>query len=473
MTAGLTPMDLDLLVIGSGPGGQRAAIQGAKLGKRVGVVERRDQVGGVSIHTGTIPSKTLRQSILEELASRGVDVADPLHPERQQSAALRYLYDRTANVVAMETAVVREQFRRNGVGLLIGDAAFVDEHTIEITDPTGERGAMRVTAENVVIAVGTCPARPSGVDFDDRRVIDSDGVLHLELPLPKTMTIVGAGVIGVEYASMFAAIGVRVTLVDARDRLLPYVDREIAVALQFLLRKRNVTFRFGEEVTGVSRKGEQVITQLKSGKEIPSHTLLYATGRQGATGTLQLEKAGLKADKRGRLTVDDEYRTPVAHVFAVGDVAGPPGLAATGMEQGRIAALTAFGEPAARLSELIPTGIYAIPEISFVGQTEEQLTEAAIPYVSGVAWWRELAKAMMMREEDGLLKILVSPEGGRLLGVHVIGSNATDLVHIGQALMNRDGGLDFLLSAVFNYPTLAEAYKVAGLDALGRLRDLG
>lgn len=472
MTAGLAPMDLDLLVIGSGPGGQRAAIQGAKLGKRVGVVERRDRIGGVSIHTGTIPSKTLRQSILEDLAGRGADLPDPLHPERQQTAALRYLYDRTANVVAMETAVVREQFRRNGVGLLMGTAAFVDEHTVMISDPVGELADISVTAENVIIAAGTRPARPSDVDFDERRVIDSDGVLHLELPVPKTMTVVGAGVIGVEYASMFAAMGIRVTLVDARDRLLPYVDREITVALQFLLRKRNVTFRFGEEVTGVERKDEQVITHLKSGKQIASHTLLYATGRQGATDHLALEKAGLKADKRGRLDVDDEYRTSVPHIFAVGDVAGPPGLAATSMEQGRIAALSAFGEPAARLSELIPTGIYAIPEISFVGRTEEELTEAAIPYVAGVAWWRELAKAMMMREEDGLLKILVSPEDHRLLGVHVIGAQATDLVHIGQALMDREGGLDFLLSAVFNYPTLAEAYKVAGLDALGRLRDL-
>jgi NAD(P) transhydrogenase len=472
MTAVLTPMDLDLLVIGSGPGGQRAAIQGAKLGKRVGVVERRDRIGGVSIHTGTIPSKTLRQSILEDLAGRGADLPDPLHPERQQTAALRYLYDRTANVVAMETAVVREQFRRNGVGLLMGDASFADEHTVKISDPVGELPEISVTAENIVIAAGTRPARPDGVDFDERRVIDSDGILHLELPVPKTMTVVGAGVVGVEYASMFAAMGIRVTLVDARDRLLPYVDREITVALQFLLRKRNVTFRFGEEVTAVTRKGERVITQLKSGKQIVSDTLLYATGRQGATEQLALQKAGLKCDKRGRLEVDDEYRTTVAHIFAVGDVAGPPGLAATSMEQGRIAALSAFGEPATRLSDLIPTGIYAIPEISFVGRTEEELTEAAIPYVAGVAWWRELAKAMMMREEDGLLKILVSPEDRRLLGVHVIGAQATDLVHIGQALMDREGGLDFLLSAVFNYPTLAEAYKVAGLDALGRLRDL-
>jgi NAD(P) transhydrogenase len=465
-------MDLDLLVIGSGPGGQRAAIQGAKLGKRVGVVERRDRIGGVSIHTGTIPSKTLRQSILEDLAGRGADLPDPLHPERQQTAALRYLYDRTANVVAMETAVVREQFRRNGVGLLMGDASFADEHTVKISDPVGELPEISVTAENIVIAAGTRPARPDGVDFDERRVIDSDGILHLELPVPKTMTVVGAGVVGVEYASMFAAMGIRVTLVDARDRLLPYVDREITVALQFLLRKRNVTFRFGEEVTAVTRKEERVITHLKSGKQIVSDTLLYATGRQGATEQLALQKAGLKCDKRGRLEVDDEYRTTVAHIFAVGDVAGPPGLAATSMEQGRIAALSAFGEPATRLSDLIPTGIYAIPEISFVGRTEEELTEAAIPYVAGVAWWRELAKAMMMREEDGLLKILVSPEDRRLLGVHVIGAQATDLVHIGQALMDREGGLDFLLSAVFNYPTLAEAYKVAGLDALGRLRDL-
>jgi NAD(P) transhydrogenase len=472
MNAGLQPSDLDLLVIGSGPGGQRAAIQAAKLGKRVGVVERRDRIGGVSIHTGTIPSKTLRQSILEDLAARGADLPDPLHPERQQSAALRFLYDRTAHVVAMETAVVREQFRRNGVGLLMGEASFVDPHTIAVTDPAGEMAEVTVTAENVVIAAGTRPARPDGVDFDDRRVIDSDGVLHLELPMPKTMTIVGAGVIGVEYASMFAAMGIRVTLVDARDRLLPYVDREITVALQFLLRKRNVTFRFGEEVVRVERREDRVITHLRSEKQIASHTLLYATGRQGSTDHLGLDRAGLEPDKRGRLTVDAEYRTTVAHIYAVGDVAGPPGLAATGMEQGRIAALAAFGEPVTHMSELVPIGIYAIPEISFVGRTEEELTQASIPYVAGVAWWRELAKAMMMREEDGLLKILVSPDDGRLLGVHVIGAQATDLVHIGQALMDRDGALDFLVSAVFNYPTLAEAYKVAGLDALNRMRDL-
>ena len=465
-------MDLDLLVIGSGPGGQCAAIQAAKLGKRVGVVERRDRIGGVSIHSGTIPSKTLRQSILEDLAARGVDLPDPLHPERQESAVVGLLHDRVAQVVANETAVVREQFRRNGVGVIIGHAAFEDVHTVHVTDCDEDGGQLHVSAENIVIAVGTNPARPAGVDFDERRVIDSDGVLNLDYAASKTMTIVGGGVIGVEYTSMFAAMGVRVTLVDARERLLPYLDRDVGVSLQFLLRKRNVTFRFGEEVVGVERRDERVICQLRSGKQISSHTLMYATGRQGATEGLALANAGLEGDKRGRIKVDGEYRTAVGHIFAVGDVAGPPGLAATGMEQGRIAALAAFGEPVHHLPELVPIGIYSIPEISYVGRTEEELTEAAIPYVAGLAWWRELAKAMMLREEDGLLKILVSPEDRRLLGVHVIGAQATDLVHIGQALMDRDAGLDFLVSAVFNYPTLAEAYKVAGLDALNRMRDL-
>jgi NAD(P) transhydrogenase len=337
---------------------------------------------------------------------------------------------------------------------------------------TDETSDLSVTAENVIVAVGTRPARPEGVDFDERRVIDSDGILRLEHALPRTMTVVGGGVIGIEYTSMFAALGVRVTLVDARERLLPYLDRDIAVALQFLLRNRNVAFRLGEEVTSVQRVDDRVITHLRSGKQIASDTLLYATGRQGATDDLALERAGLEADRRGRLAVDKQYRTAVAHIFAVGDVAGPPGLAATSMEQGRIAALAAFGEPIVELPDLVPIGIYSIPEISYVGRTEEELTEAAVPYVVGVAWWRELAKAMMMREEHGLLKILVAPQDGRLLGVHVIGSQATDLVHIGQALMDRDGALDFLLSAVFNYPTLAEAYKVAGLDAFNRMRDL-
>jgi NAD(P) transhydrogenase len=459
-------VDLDLLVIGSGPGGQRAAVQGAKLGKRVAVVERRDRVGGVSIHTGTIPSKTLRQAILEDLSRRPYEAVDPLRPREQERAAARYIMDRTAQVVADETALVREQLRRNDIGLIPGEATFVDPHTVSVDD---DGHAQQVTAENIVIAVGTCPARPPGVEFDDHRVIDSDGVLRLDQDAPRTMTVVGAGVIGVEYVSMFAALGTKVTLVDARDRLLPYLDDEISVALQYLLRRRSVTFRFGEEVTAVELKDDRVITRLASGKQLPSETVLYATGRQGATAGLGLEKVGIEPDKRGRVAIDEQFRTKVPHIFAVGDVAGPPGLAATAMEQGRIATMTAFDQPIRALPELIPTGIYSVPEISFVGRTEQDLTEAAVPYVSGIARWSELAKGLMTGDTDGLLKLLVSTEDRRLLGVHVIGSGATDLVHIGQAVMGGEGTIDFLLTAVFNYPTFAESYKVAALDAMNRI----
>jgi NAD(P) transhydrogenase len=460
-------MQLDLLVIGSGPSGQRAAIQAAKLGKHVAVAERRDRIGGVSIHTGTIPSKTLRQAVLEHLAQRPLDVLDPTRRDETEQQALRELMDRAARVVGAETAVVREQFRRNHVGLLAGDAVFEDDHTVRI-DSSDDL----IHAERIVIAVGTRPARPSSVEFDDRRVIDSDGLLRLEHRVPRTMTIVGAGVIGVEYASMFGALGTKVTVVDARDRVMSFLDGEIGEAFQYLLRRQYVTFRLREKVDAVENGDGGARVRLASGKEIVSETVLYATGRQGDTERLGLEAAGLEVDKRGRVVVDESYRTSVPHIFAVGDVAGG-GLAATAMEQGRIAALHAFDEPVQQLPDLIPTGVYAIPEIGMVGRTEEELTDAAVPYVPGIARWRELARGLMSGDEDGMLKLLVSPEDRRLLGVHVIGTGATDLVHIGQAVMGGDAGIDFLVTAVFNYPTFAESYKVAALDAANRIRAMG
>jgi NAD(P) transhydrogenase len=460
-------MDLDLLVVGSGPSGQRAAIQAAKLGKRVAVVERRQRLGGVSIHTGTIPSKTLRQAVLDELARRPLDVPDPVHPEQREREALEFLMDRTARVVGAEAAVVREQFRRNGVGLLFGEGSFVDPHTIRVSDDGQVRD---FTAERIVLAVGTRPARPPDVEFDDACIVDSDGILRLEHRLPRTMTVVGAGIIGVEYASMFGALGTKVTVVDKRPRVLGFLDGEIGEAFQYLLRRQNVTFRLNERVAGVRRgDGRGAVIELASGKRIRSETVLYATGRQGATEALGLDRAGLKADPRGRVEVDERYRTCLEHVFAVGDVAGPPGLAATAMEQGRLAALHAFERPVHALPELVPTGVYAIPEIGYVGRTEEELTEAAVPYVAGVARWSELARGLMSGDEDGMLKLLVSPEDRRVLGVHVLGTGATDLVHIGQAVMDRERGVDFLVSAVFNYPTFAESYKVAALDADNRM----
>ncbi|HYM59180.1 MAG TPA: Si-specific NAD(P)(+) transhydrogenase [Solirubrobacteraceae bacterium] len=459
-------MDLDLLVLGSGPSGQKAAIQGAKLGKRVAVVERRQRLGGNSIHTGTIPSKTLRVAVLDELARRPLDIPDPMNPEGRERAAIEFLMDRTARVVGAEAQVVREQFRRNRVGLVFGEGSFQDAHTICVCDEEGDKA---FSADNIVIAVGTNPARPADVHFDEETIIDSDGLLHLHKRLPRTMTVVGAGVIGVEYASMFGRLGAKVTVVDQRPRVLTFLDGEIGEALQFLLRRNNVTFRLNEKVAAVTRGDGGVVTRLASGKALASETVLYATGRQGATDTLALDKAGLEADKRGRLEVDDEYRTAVPHIFAVGDVGGPPGLAATAMEQGRLAALHAFKRPVTTMPELMPTGVYAIPEIAMVGRTEEELTEAAIPYVAGIARWAELARGLMTGDEDGMLKLLVSTEDRRLLGVHVLGTGAADLVHIGQAVMGGNNTVDFLVSAVFNYPTFAEAYKVAALDAVNRM----
>jgi len=462
-------MDLDLLVLGSGPSGQKAAIQAAKLGKRVAVVERRAKLGGNSIHTGTIPSKTLREAVLDELARRPLDIPDPMHPEDRERETLEFLLDRAARVTGSESRVVREQFRRNNVGVLFGTGEFADEHTIRITEDGTTKS---VTAEKIVIAVGTTPARPEGVEFDDETIIDSDGLLRLEKRLPRTMTVVGGGIIGVEYASMFGALGTKVTVVDKRPRLLPFLDVEIAEAFTYLLRRRNVTFRLNEGVAAVRRPDEgNAVIELESGKHIVTETVLYATGRQGSTSSIGLERVGITADKRGRVEVDDEYRTKLPHVFAVGDVAGPPGLAATAMEQGRLAALYAFDRPATLLPDLVPTGVYAIPEIGMVGRTEEQLTEEAVPYVTGVARWSELARGLMSGDEDGMLKLLVSTQERAVLGVHVLGTGGTDLVHIGQAVMDREDGVDFLVSAVFNYPTFAESYKVAALDAINRMSD--
>jgi NAD(P) transhydrogenase len=460
-------VDLDLLVIGSGPSGQKAAIQAAKLGKRVAVVERRHRVGGVSIHTGTIPSKTLREAVLDELARRPLDVPDPLHPEYHERAAVDFLRDRTARVVGAEAAVVREQFRRNGVGLLFGEGEFVDQHSVRVRDADTTHV---LSAHWLIIAVGTRPARPDDVDFDDRTIIDSDGLLRLEDRVPRSMTVVGAGVIGVEFASVFGALGTKVTVVDQRPRVLPFLDGEVGEALQYILRRHNVTFRLGERVVSVERQdGGGATTRLASGKNVTSETVLYATGRHGSTDQLGLDRAGLEPGNRGRIPVDDRYRTKVPHIFAVGDVAGPPGLAATAMEQGRLATLHAFEQPVQSLPDLIPTGIYAIPEVSMVGRTEEELTDDAIPYVAGIARWSEMARGLMTGDEDGILKLLVSMDDRRLLGVHVLGSGATDLVHIGQAVMGAGGTADFLVSAVFNYPTFAESYKIAALDALNRL----
>jgi len=370
-------------------------------------------------------------------------------------------------VVSREMDVVRSQLSRNPVTMMTGTGSFVDQHTVQVDDGLGR--VRQASADKIVIATGTRPARPASVEFDERTVIDSDGIVHLE-KVPRSMVVAGAGVIGIEYASMFAALGTKVTVVEQRERMLEFCDVEVVEALKYHLRDLAVTFRFGETVSSVEARPEGAIARLLSGKKIPADTVMYSAGRQGATEDLHLDNAGLTADKRGRIVVDDVFRTPVPHIYAVGDVIGFPALAATSMEQGRIAAHDACGEPLHALSETQPIGIYTIPEISFVGRTEEQLTHDNVPFEAGISRYRELARGQIIGDSYGVLKLLVCLDDHRLLGVHVFGTGATELVHIGQAVMGCGGTVDYLVDAVFNYPTLAEAYKVAALDAMNKMR---
>ncbi|WP_432907050.1 Si-specific NAD(P)(+) transhydrogenase [Micromonospora matsumotoense] len=460
--------DYDLLVLGSGPSGQKAAIAAAKLGRRVGIVDRRDMIGGVCINTGTVPSKTLREAVLYLTGLSQRDLYGSSYRVKEE-ITVADLAARTQHVIERQTDVIRNQLSRNRVALITGTGRFADPHSIWVDGGSGHD--TRITFDKAVIAAGTRPARPDSVDFDDRTIVDSDGVINLRA-VPRSMVVVGAGVIGMEYASMFAGLGTKVTVVERRDRMLEFCDEEIIESLKYHLRDLSVTFRFGEEVAAVEKHQNAALCILKSGKKIVADTVMYSAGRQGQTDDLALDAAGLEADKRGRISVDEHYRTSVEHIYAVGDVIGFPALASTSMEQGRMAAQHACGEPARELQELQPIGIYTIPEISFVGKTEEELTNSSTPFEVGIARYRELARGQIVGDSYGMLKLLVSPQDGRLLGVHVFGTGATEIVHIGQTVMGCGGTVDYLIDTVFNYPTLSEAYKVAALDAVNKIRNI-
>jgi NAD(P) transhydrogenase len=460
--------DFDLLVIGSGPGGQKAAIAAAKLDRRVAIAERPEMLGGVCLNTGTIPSKTLRESVMyltgldqREMYGQSYRVKDEI--------TIADLISRTRHVVSRENDVVRSQLTRNRVTILTGTARFTSPTSVEVAD--ADSRAREVTAANIVIATGTRPARPDTVQFDERTIMDSDGILQLD-KVPRSMVVAGAGVIGIEYASMFAALGTKVTVVEQRERMLEFCDVEVVEALKYHLRDLAVTFRFGETVSAVESRPGGAIASLASGKRIAADTVMYSAGRQGQTDDLDLPAAGLEADKRGRITVDEFFRTAVPNIYAVGDVIGFPALAATSMEQGRLAAHHACGLPAHFAHLLQPIGIYSLPEISFIGKTEDQLTKECIPFEVGISRYRELARGQIIGDSYGVLKLLISPEDRKLLGVHVFGTGATELVHIGQAVMGCGGTVDYLVDAVFNYPTLAESYKVAALDATNKMREM-
>jgi NAD(P) transhydrogenase len=443
----------DCVVIGTGPAGQKAAIQAAKLGKKVAIVEKNNVLGGATVNTGTIPSKALREAVmhLTGVNKRGL-FGQSYRVKRHITIA--DLISVSQQVVHHEMEIIRDHFDRNGVELVWGQAYF-----------------------EFVIATGTRPAKPGHVPFNQNTILCSDSLLKLEA-LPKSMIIVGGGVIGTEYACMMQTLGVRVTLVEGRHEVLGFLDSEITEAFQYQMRRSGMTLRLGEKVEKIEQlppengHGGLVQATLESGKHLQAATLLYAVGRQGTTLALRLDAAGLKSDDRERLKVNSFYQTEVPHIYAVGDVIGFPALASTAMEQGRQAVCHAFGAPTNSMPELFPLGIYALPEISMVGRTEKQLTDAGIPYEAGIAQYKEIARGQLLGDDIGMLKLLIHQENHQILGVHAIGSGATELIHIGQAVMAFNGTVDFFINNVFNFPTLAEAYKVAALNGLNKLRHI-
>jgi NAD(P) transhydrogenase len=462
--------DYEMLVIGSGPAGQRAAIQSAKLDKRTALVERKSVIGGVCINTGTIPSKTLREAVIYLSGYRLRSIYGESYTVKQNITMDDLLF-RTEHVIRHEIDVIRHQLQRNGVEMINAEAAFVDPHTLRLTmvDNSGER---TVTAANILIAVGTEATQDPKIPFDGQNIFTSDDILTLK-KLPRTLAVVGAGVVGCEYASIFAALGVRVTLIDRTRRLLPFVDAEVIEALDYHLRQSRLTLRFLETVSGIELAQNGADTRVKihlaSGKEIIAEKALYSIGRTGATAKLNLELAGLKPDERGRLKVNKNYQTEVPHIHAAGDVIGFPSLASTSLEQGRLATCHSFGVEAKSTPALFPYGIYTIPEISYVGENEEELTLANVPYEIGKASYREIARGQIIGDNIGMLKILFHRETRELLGVHIIGESASELIHIGQAVMSLGGKIDYFVNNVFNYPTLAECYKNAAFDGVNRL----
>jgi len=458
--------EYDLVIIGSGPAGQKCAIAAAKARKRVAVIDRIAMMGGVSVHTGTIPSKTLREAILQ-LTGFAVKALYGNGSRRRPDLSVQDLSTPVNAIIERETEVIRAQFKRNDVAIYPGSAHFLDDHTVEVQGGAEE---ISVRGEKILVACGTRPAHGPEIPFDNHRIVDTDHLSGLGR-IPKEIIVVGAGVVGLEYASFMAALGADVTLVDQRPILLEFVDREIVEALLYHLRQLGVTFRLGEKVArlGIDPQHDYVFTELESGKRVHGEALIYAVGRQANGDQLHLEAAGLAADSRGRLKVNEFFQTEVPHIYAAGDVIGFPALASTSMEQGRLASSHMFGIPFEHTPDLSPYGIYTIPEISMVGQTEETLTSNRVPYEVGIAKYSELAKSMMLGDEAGMLKLLFDRQTHKLLGVHALGQRATEIIHIGQAVLFYGGSVEYFRDMVFNYPTLAEAYKVAALDGLNKL----
>jgi NAD(P) transhydrogenase len=458
----------DVLVIGSGPGGQKAAIQAAKLGKKDAIIERQPYVGGAGLHTGTLPSKTLRESAvflsgLKQRAVLGFQVTV------NRDASLSELMYRKTEVIRKQMETIIDQFNRNNVEIIYGEASFVDNKTLLVKGPG--QAVEELTAGIIVIATGSRPSRPPDVPFDAAHIYDSDTILTLD-KIPGTLTVIGGGVIGCEYACIFAALGVKINLVEKKPRILSFVDEEIAANLMYWMRHAGVTLRLSEEVVNiVVEKEGRVVTHLKSGKTIVSEKLLYTMGRIGNTDGLNLDSVGIKADSRGNISVKESFQTSVANIYAIGDCIGFPSLSSTSMEQGRRAVCHAF-QKEGRTCEIagsLPFGIYTIPEVSMVGETEESLTAKGVAYEVGCAYFQEVARGQIIGDVHGMLKLLFNRETRQLLGVHIVGEKASELIHIGQAVLNYGGTIDYFKDVVFNYPTLSDAYKEAAFNGLNKL----
>jgi NAD(P) transhydrogenase len=455
----------ELIVIGSGPGGQRAAIQAVKAGHRTALIEKQTSVGGVCINTGTIPSKTMREAVLHLSGFYDHSFYGANYHSKDQ-VTMADLNFRVQRVIENEVSVIQDQLKRNGVDLIHGVGSFTDPHHIRVES---NNGFSDFESEYIILATGTKPASNPKVPINGRNIINSDQILAMP-QVPRTLIVVGGGVIGVEYACMFATLGVRVIIVEKRPRLLEFADTEMVEALSYHMRDSRATMRLNEEVESVEELPDgKVAANLVSKKRIIADALLYAVGRGGNVEPLNLPAAGLNADDRGRIKVDADFRTTQAHIFAVGDVIGFPSLASVSMEQGRIAAARAFGLDVKSDPAGYPYGIYTIPQISFIGKTEEQLTDSDVPYEVGVAYYREIARGQISGHVDGRLKLLFHRETLELLGVHIFGEDAAELLHIGQAVLLLKGKITYFKDTVFNYPTLAECYKTAAFNGLNRL----
>jgi NAD(P) transhydrogenase len=455
----------DMLVIGSGPAGKRAVVQAAKLGKKAAVIERAEQVGGVSVHTGTIPSKTLRETALYLSGFRQRTFYGNSFRLKEDLCAAD-LFKRVDMTRQYEVQVMENQFYRNGANVIKGSASFIDANTVEVTNCDQTE---IYSADYILIATGTHPFRPKNIPFDGCNVVDSDEILNIK-EIPRSLAVIGAGVIGIEYATIFAALDTQITVIDVKEKFLEFIDKEIVDELEHEMRSAGATFCLGDSVEEMSiDKAGQVTTKLKSGRTVVTDVVLFASGRSGTIQGLNLEKAGLVADSRGRINVNENYQTEVAHIYAAGDIVGFPALAATSMEQGRHATCHAFGVKVVNKPKNFPYGIYSVPEVSMVGMTEQEVKSEGIAYEVGVARFGETSRGLISGRTEGMLKMIFAIDSGKLLGVHIVGEGATELIHIGQAIFTLEQGIDYFIETTFNYPTLAEAYKIAALNAWNRM----